>query len=247
MAYKLQPRRIKFAEIKPMAKSVAERLPTTDVVEATKLLEAELRQAIDAEQANETPLPLMHAIAAYIGERLIERWGLKWQQADLCAGFPSLKWDTTGKGSNLMPMLWVMAYYRRNDSIALNVANVPRFLATDGEFRMPSETIAMYRYLAAWCYEIFKFSPMEEDAEHKTFALLNHFQEGWTTPTEEHSGYASYGAFLAEVYVYKYKGNWHFDPETEAYGILTEDGKFIDTFKKVERFVQKMRLKAMLG
>ena len=239
--------RIKMAEVRKMAQTVTKRLTTDNLLEATKQFELELTTAMETQEVEEM-LPLMHSIAAYIGESLVQRWGIKWQQKDLCTGFPSLKWTDKKVSMNLMPMLWVMSYVRAKRSIVLNVANVPRFLATEGEFVMPSEMLLMFEYMAAGFYELSKISPLEEDAEAKVWAYLEVTQETWSTDQQTYAAIKHYGSFLSLIYKYKYKynGAWHFDETSEAYGVLTEDGQFIDALKKIENFVQKIRTETLL-
>ena len=160
--------------------------------------------------------------------------------------FPSLKWSDEADSMNIMPMLWIMFFLRNGRSIALSVEGVPRFLATDGEYQIPSEAIPLFQYLAAHYNDILKFSKMEGDIEEKIFASIALTYDQWTSPLDINSAIKGYGAYLGSVYEQKYEGNWHYDMEEETYGILTKEGRFLNPFKKVEAFIEAVKLKGLI-
>jgi hypothetical protein len=239
-------KRVKIAEVRQMAKTVAARMPTEDLMEATKILEAEIHAAIENAEHDDLVSTMYHA-GAYIGERLVQRWNLKWQQKDLCLKFPSLKWSEEADSMNIMPMLWIMYFLRHGRSIALSVEGVPRFLATDGEYQIPSEAIPMFQYLAAHYNDMLKFSKQEGDIEEKILTHIVLTYNEWEPPYDLNSAIKGYGAYLGSVYEQKYEGSWHYDTENETYGILTKDGTFINPFKKVEAFIEKVRLQGLIN
>jgi hypothetical protein len=236
---------IKFAELRLMAKAVAERMPSEDLLTVAQILQDEIEIA-QKTQIFEEIRPLLLSTAAYIGERLAQRWSLKWQQKNHCSGFPSLAWHEDRTKPTISTMFWVMQFYRAGRSIVDEVKSVPRFLATDGEYRTPAEMFFMFEYLAAWFNETYKYAPSEKDAEEELFAYIADIQEHWTTENNLYSGVRFCGSYLGFVYGIKFNGEWHYDEAKDSYGILMEDGKFIDPFKKVENYILQLRQKALL-
>lgn len=239
-------KRVKIAEVKAMAKAVASRMPTEDLIEATKLLETEIAEAVENASHDELVSTMYHA-GSYIGERLVQRWNLKWQQKDLCMKFPSIKWSEEADSLNIMPMLWIMSFVRHGKSIALSVEGIPRFLATDGEYQIPSEAIPMLQYLAAHYNDTLKFSKLKGDIEEHIFTSIALNYEQWTSSMGVNSVIKGYGAYLGSVYEQKYEGSWHYDTKQEAYGIMTKDGEFLNPFHTVEAFIASEKLKGLIG